>query len=161
MTWDPKTLVITDRRGQKKEPVVRPETLLAPAVDPNVDRSHWTDVSYMIAVVMTPNGPLVCGKCVGLRSDGLACMADWLFAPRWPEGYQWEKYIKTRLDTYLNCACVVGTPCIDHTRYFQQWQQADVTRLNLDAQQPLPPSMEAFMKIEMSKRQSGIVAPGR
>jgi hypothetical protein len=143
-------LIINDRRGQKKEPRQDP-AILAPADKPR-DASSWLNVAFLIVFAPGPQGVIPIGRAVGLRSDDETFIADWQMPPIWPEGLDWTKVVRARLDTFLNCGCGTRELCATHKHYLVQWKQADAERLNAVACEPLPAALERLMMAERASQ---------
>lgn len=125
------------------------------------DKSSWKNIGYLVVLAQNSNGPVMMGRAVGLRSDGRPFVGDYTLAPIWKEDFMWQPHAKKRLDTFLNCACIEHSPCSTHKLYFENWQRADLERINAIVSEPLPEAIEILMRAEMARQQSRIVAPGR
>lgn len=160
--------VVTDRRGEKKAPredvPVMSEGLHE--VEVEKDKSSWKDVSYTLAMMQIPNGPVItilrgCGK----RSDDRCFIADWVLPPFWSDKVDmddWKKTTRIRLDTFLNCECIEGgRVCEKHRHRLEQWKIQDSERYDRVAKEAMPESLEGYLRAEMSRQQGRIVAPGR
>lgn len=152
MAWEP---VINDRRGQPKEP--RVETIAEPT--PTGDTKTWKSVGFMIAMAQGPQGIIVIGRAVGLRGDDNNFVADFILAPIYPEGFDWTKVARQRLETFLGCNCGAGKMCSTHRMYMQQWSEADADRLNRMSAEPMPECLEVLYRAEQARRNPGIVVP--
>ena len=149
---------IKDRRGEKKESPA-PVVVAAPEDQPAADTSSWKSVGYMIALVQSNAGPIVTGRAVGLRSDGLCFVADYFLPQIYPEHFDWTVKVRERLDTWLGCECVRGKPCATHKMYMPQWLKADTDRLELIGSSPVPEAIEIMFKAERSRAAASIVVP--
>jgi hypothetical protein len=164
---------IVDKRRQKKDAELNSEhaseNLETEVSSKDVEtgsKDSWKSVSYCLQVspLFTKNGQsggaLILGTAVGLRGDGKPFVANYaLPQPTWPEGFNWEKKAKERLDTFLGCECDYGIPCAVHKMYLPQWQQADDQRLRLESTKPVPEAIEAMFKAESALRKSPIKIP--
>lgn len=152
---------VVDKRGQchietEKPLIVEPEKPKTPTGSKRI----WKSVGFIICIVPHPQmGPLIVGRGVGLREDGVCCIADYLFPPVWPEDTDWTKEVRKRLNTWLGCDCATGLPCEMHRREPAKWQQADFERLEKLKQRPLPEALEIMMRAEQARKSSAIVVP--
>lgn len=159
--------VVNDRRGEKKEPrEVEPAVgEQRQAIEEAKDKGSWKDVCYTLAMMQAKGGQVITMiRACGLRSDDRPFVADWVVPPFWPDATdmgRWQEYAKERLDTFLNCECIEGGPCSDHRRDIARWMNADGERFERTAASPVPPSLEGYLRAEMSRQSGRIVAPGR
>jgi hypothetical protein len=145
-----------DRRKDKKE---SPAPVVVASPEPTGDRSTWKNIGYMIVLIGSPNGPLVSGRAVGLRSDDKFFIADWFLPPIYPEHFDWTVESKKRLDTFLGCDCTNVAPCAVHKMYLPQWIKADTQRLELIGSSPVPEAVEVMIKAERARAASSVVVP--
>ena len=113
----------------------------------------------MIVLVPSNAGPIVTGRAVGLRSDGLCFLADYFLSPIYPEHFDWTEEARKRLDTFLGCDCMRGGACSVHKLYVPQWIKADTQRLELIGSQQVPEAIEVMVKAERSRAASNILVP--
>lgn len=155
--------VINDRRGQAKPP--REDIKMPELVAEEGDKSSWKNVGYMVVLGPGPQGPqgppIMLGRAIGLRSDEMLFVADYILPPVWKEDFVWQPAARKRLDTFLGCACIRSGSCSTHGLYLRQWKEADVERFNSFISAPLPEAIEIMFKAEMARQQSSIVIPGR
>lgn len=141
---------IIDRRGERKVEEAKPVVL---ADSQATDKSTWEEVKYAVAPLPARGGIVLSGRAMGLRSDGVAFVADWFFTADWDDCRGWEEKVKKRLDTFLNCECSLHAPCAVHRMYIEQWKQADVQRMELANQKPVPKVLEVLHKMAMAQRE--------
>jgi hypothetical protein len=147
--------VIDRRRDKKEEPTPAVETIPVSAGD----GSSWEEVKYAVAcrvVQQNQPGPLqliIMGRVLGLRSDGIPFVADYWFSADYDDCRDWETQAKKRLDTFLGCGCDTFSPCAVHKMYFEQWEKADIQRLTLAGQKPVPKVLEILHQAEMARQQ--------
>jgi hypothetical protein len=122
-------------------------------------KHEWKDVAFMIAFLNINGNQTISGRALGLRDDGRAFFADYLFTPVWEEGFDWTAVAKDRLDTFLNCGCQDGAACEMHEKTVQSWLVEGVNRIQAIGSQGVPPAVEAFMKAQ--QQQPRIIHPGR
>lgn len=148
---------VIDRRRDKKQDAA--PLVLVESPEPTGDKTTWKNVAYMIVLFGSQGGPLVCGRAVGLRSDGKFFVADWIFPPIYPEHFDWTVESRKRLDTFLGCDCMSTAPCGVHKMYIPQWQEADGQRIALIGSAPVPEAVEVMMKAEQARKSSQIAIP--
>lgn len=140
-----------DRRGKDK-PEPTPEVKIEGPVN-----EAWDDLQYMLSATQTPQGLIFLGRLVGLRTDGMTFVADYILPPLWEVGLAWESVVKERIDTFLGCSCRQTGPCSLHKMYIPQWQKQDVQRINLLLSQPKSKALLALESAERSARSNVIV----
>lgn len=144
---------IVDRRRNKEER--KPE----PVQEVPQNAGEWEDVGYLIVFIPSNGGPIVAGRAAGLRGDGKTFVADYFLPQIYPEHFDWTVEARKRLDTFLGCECSSSGPCAVHKLYLDQWLQADIQRIQLIGNSPVPKAIEMFMKAEQAKRASSIAIP--
>ena len=149
---------IKDRRGENKQ-TPAPVAVEVPSNEPKADTSFWKNVGYMIVLVPSNAGPIVTGRAVGLRSDGLCFIADYFLPQIYPEHFDWTVKARERLDTWLGCDCVRGNTCGTHKMYMPQWMKADSQRLELIGSSPVPEAIEIMFKADQARKSAGIAVP--
>jgi hypothetical protein len=107
-------------------------------------RHKWQDVAYLVAFMGLNGQNVVSGRSVGLRDDGVVCIADYIFSPIWAEGFDWTVVGRERLETYLVC---------------EEWLEEGVQRLSSLGQNGVPMAMEALVRKQQGA--SRIIRPGR
>lgn len=125
----------------------------------------WKSVGFL--TVMFPGNPLpaVAGRAIGLRSDELIFIADWMFPPVWPEDLSWQAETRKRLNTFRGCSCSREGKCGFHLEALPgqfgpgKWAQEDERRLKKVHATPLPECVEVAMKAEMARAQAKVVVP--
>lgn len=130
-----------------------------PINEKSAAKNTWKDVAFMIAFLNVNGSQVVSGRAVGLRSDGRAFVADYLFSPVWERGFEWTAVAECRLDTFLNCECKDGLACEMHEKTCRQWLIEGVERLQSVGSQGVPEAVEAFMRAQQQNPR--IIAPGR
>ena len=157
--------IVSRRGGNKQEttPAMKLEDHIEEKSVSSADKSSWKNVPrnpcYMIVLVGSPNGPLVSGRAIGVRSDEKFFIADWLLPPIYEEHFDWTVESRKRLDTFIGCGCTSAGPCGVHKMYIPQWQQADMQRLNLIGNAPVPEAVEIMMKADKARQASQIAIP--
>ena len=136
----------------KKEYPAYPGTSL-----PN--KHTWQDVAYLVAFMGLNGQNVVSGRSVGLRDDGVVCIADYIFSPIWAEGFDWTVVGRERLETYLVCECEEDKVCEYHVGKMQEWLEEGVQRLWSLGQNGVPMAMEALVRKQQGA--SRIIRPGR
>ena len=149
---------VIDRRKEKQESPTT-EVIAVPESQPAADTSSWKNVGYMIVLVPSNAGPIVTGRAVGLRSDGLCFCADYFLPQIYPEHFDWTAKARERLDTWLGCECARGTRCTTHKMYMPQWLRADTDRLELIGNSAIPEAIEIMFKAERARAAGSIVVP--
>ena len=149
---------VIDRRGKNKEERVKVPVIEA-VPEPVGDKSSWKNVGYMIVLIPSNAGPIVTGRAVGLRSDEKCFIADYFLPQIYPEHFDWTAKAKERLDTFLECDCVGGSPCAVHKMYQPQWIKADTQRLEMIGSSPVPEAIEVMVKAERERAASRIHVP--
>lgn len=144
---------LIDRRRNKEERNPEP----VQEVPQNAD--EWEDVGYLIVLIPSNWGPIVAGRAAGLRSDSKTFVADYFLPQIYPEHLDWTVEARKRLDTFIGCECSSSAPCAVHRMYLEQWLQADIQRIELIGNSPVPKAIEMFMKAEQVKRSSNIAIP--
>lgn len=156
------SIEFVDRRRQNKDEEVTPSgpakvVTMAPKVK---GPSGWKDVCYVLALMPQQDGSVVVlGRACGKRTDGFACIADYLLPQLWAEDYRWQPKAKDRLDTFLDCECAPRAMCAIHKMYVKQWQQQDVQRMTLAMQSPPPEALEAVILAERAAQAAQVVVP--
>ncbi len=156
---------IVDRRkinqvvpeGEEHRPAVA--VLEKPKAEEFIGKREWTDVAFMIAFLNINGNQTISGRAVGLRSDGRAFVADYLFSPVWERGFDWTAVSEERLNTFLDCGCKDGTACEMHEVTVKAWYEEGLRRIQAIGSQGVPPAVEAFMRAQQQK--PNIVVPGR
>lgn len=143
---------IVDKRGVQAEEVEKP-IIIEDQTTEFTKKRRWKNVAYAIVMMKGPGGQtFIAGRAVGLRLDGdKPFVADYIFPPQWPRDLNWVHEVDKRLKTFLGCDCDENGPCAVHKMYLQQWQQADMQRLQMVASQPMPEALEVLFRVEQAR----------
>lgn len=154
------SFTVVDKRGQNHSPDVLIETP-KPQESEEVSKGKrtWKSQGFLIVMAQGPQGVIISGRAVGLRGDGQLCVADYMFAPVWPEHLEWVKEARRRLNTFLGCDCKSNFLCHVHQITIPNWQKEDVERVSRSTQKNLPEAIEVLMKAEQARQNTKIVVP--
>lgn len=116
----------------------------------------WKERAYCTMPLFHPERPgmLVgmCGKAVGMRSDGQRLTAVVILPPIWPVHFDWVRLANERLDTLLpeDCHCSSLGQCPVHKLLAQQWATTDMTR-NVIVPETVPEILQGIVTPKKSK----------
>jgi hypothetical protein len=117
----------------------------------NGEANHWVEIAYFLQMAMNPKtGQFggVQGNCIGQRSDTKRILGIVILPIAvWPEGFDWQKLARERLETFLDCHCSQFGPCEFHALKTMEWATLDITRANV-APHDLPKVLRDHYKIK-------------
>lgn len=127
------------------------------AIDTSKAGNYWKEIAYTVILTNVNGMTLAVGRCLGDCSDGRMAYADYVFGPKWEEGFDWTKEARSRLETYLNCTCSSQGPCLEHQG--NPWMEEGMSRVQKQSQQAMPAILEKYYRAEMAKKGKGIILP--
>lgn len=113
------------------------------------DKLRWIEITYMVTMMAVGDGNMIIvGRCVGLRSDGIPCVANYIFNGIYSDVIDWQKIARDRIEPFLTCECDIDTPCQFHMNEAPLWIQEGLLRLKKMKEEPLPEPIKALNWLE-------------
>lgn len=122
--------------------------------DEETNSHFWAEIAYTVQlrVVSMAGMVAICGQAHGIRDDGSPFFARYDLPLVYPEGFDWTREAKARLDTFLSdtCSCSQFGPCAYHVMLSEEWTKEDMLRNRL-TEAEIPRPLKDFL-VKMAKQ---------